>query len=81
MKINKKEIYNLFSGFTEYQCILLTKKIKKVTNHIVKNRKDYNSVRKLKYFVIRRRKLLKFLKKNFLRYRSLIFTLGMKLSQ
>ena len=73
-KINKKD-----SGSTEFQIILLTEKIKKLTIHFNLNVKDNHSKRGLLKIVNNRKKLLRYIKnKNYKSYINLIKTLGLR---
>lgn len=49
------------TGSPEYQIALLTEKIKKLTDHLKKNKKDFHSRRGLLRMVSRRKKLLDYL--------------------
>lgn len=51
------------SGSPEYQIALFTERIKKLTSHLKKNKKDFTSRRGLLKMVAKRRKLTEYLKK------------------
>ena len=88
MTITKKEKENIFkkfgnnikdSGSVYSQVALFTGKIKKLTEHLKANRKDYGTQRSLQQMVGKRRKLLQYLKnKDILEYRKLIKDLGLR---
>lgn len=88
MTITKQEKENIFkkfgdnvkdSGSVYSQVALFTGKIKNLTNHLKKNRKDYVTQRSLQKMVGKRRKLLQYLKnKDILKYRDLIKDLGLR---
>jgi len=52
------------TGSPEYQIALFTTRIKKLTSHLKKNKKDFHSRRGLLKMVSKRRKLMEYLKKN-----------------
>ncbi|WP_110482839.1 30S ribosomal protein S15 [Candidatus Karelsulcia muelleri] len=66
----KKEIIKKYgksetdTGNCIVQISFFTLKIKKISNHLQKNKKDFNSERSLRILVSKRKKLLKYLKKN-----------------
>ena len=81
----KEEIFKKFgkdskdSGSVYSQVALFTKEIKKLTEHLKQNRKDYGTQRSLQITVGKRRKLLDYLKrKDILKYRELIKDLGLR---
>jgi small subunit ribosomal protein S15 len=51
------------TGSPEYQIALFTEKIKKLTSHLKKNKKDFHSRRGLLKMVSKRKKLMEYLKK------------------
>jgi small subunit ribosomal protein S15 len=51
------------TGSPEYQIALFTERIKKLTDHLKKNKKDFHSRRGLLKMVAKRRKLLSYLEK------------------
>ena len=66
-------------GDTAVQIELLTEKIKRLSSHLQKNKKDFVTQRALIKSVNRRRKLLNYLKKNNLeKYRSLLKELDLR---
>ncbi|XZQ51467.1 MAG: 30S ribosomal protein S15 [Candidatus Karelsulcia muelleri] len=66
----KKEIIKKYgksetdTGNCIVQISFFTLKIKKISNHLQKNKKDFNSERSLRILVSKRKKLLKYLKNN-----------------
>ena len=67
------------TGSPEVQVSLITARIKYLTEHFKENRKDFHSRRGLQHLVNKRRKLLKYLKKNDgSRYQTLIVSLGLR---
>lgn len=67
------------SGKTEVQVAMFTTKINDLTNHLKKNRKDYNTERSLVNMVGKRKRLLNYLKeKNIERYRLIVKSLGLR---
>ena len=82
---NRKEIFKEFgksefdTGSVEGQTALFTHRIKHLTEHLKKNRKDFATERSLVLMVGKRRKLLTYLmKKDIVRYRELIKKLGLR---
>lgn len=66
-------------GSSEVQIALMTSRIKYLTEHFKQHKKDFHSRRGLQTLVNRRRKLLKYLKKeNRESYSSLIKSLGLR---
>ena len=66
------------TGSPEVQVALLTVKIKELTKHLQKHRKDNHSRRGLLKMVSKRRRLLNYLRRKDLdRYRRLITSLGL----
>jgi small subunit ribosomal protein S15 len=81
----KKEIFNQYggsennTGSTEGQIALFTTRINHLTNHLKKNKRDFNTERSLVLLVGKRRRLLNYLKnKDIEKYRSLIAQLGIR---
>ncbi len=81
----KKEIFKKHgksendSGSTEGQIALFTFRIAHLTEHLKKNRKDFNTQRSLVKLVGKRRDLLDYLMKvDITRYRSIIKELGLR---
>ena len=61
------------TGSTEAQIAIFTERIKHITEHLKKHKKDYSSTRALVKLVGKRKRLLKYLaQKNLDSYRSLI---------
>jgi len=88
MYLEKKEKEKLFkkhgkdakdTGSAEGQIALFTQRINHLTEHLKKNRKDYNTERSLVKLVGKRRSLLDYLtKKDILRYRAIVKELGLR---
>lgn len=81
----KAEIVNTYkradkdTGSPEVQVSLITGRIKYLTDHFKGNKKDFHSRRGLQELVNKRRKLLKYLKRNDqTRYQTLIQSLGLR---
>ena len=67
------------SGSAEGQLALFTTRINHLTNHLKKNRKDFNTERSLVKMVGKRKNLLNYLKtKDIERYRSIIKKLSIR---
>jgi len=67
------------TGSAEGQIALFTQRINHLTEHLKKNRKDYNTERSLVKLVGKRRSLLDYLiKKDVLRYRAIIKELNIR---
>ncbi len=67
------------TGSTESQIALFTFRIQHLTEHLKKNRKDFNTERSLVKLVGKRRSLLDYLKANEIaRYRVIIKELGIR---
>lgn len=67
------------SGSPEYQIAMFTEKIKKLTSHLKKNKKDFHSRRGLLKMVSKRRKLMAYLQKtNEKIYKKVVKKLGIK---
>lgn len=67
------------TGSAEGQIALFTFRIAHLTEHLKKNRKDYNTQRALINLVGKRRRLLDYLKKiDILRYRAIVKELGLR---
>ena len=84
-KENKKEIFKEHgksesdTGSAEGQIALFTKRINHLTEHLKKNRKDFNTERSLVRLVGKRRSLLDYLKsKDIARYRKIVKELGLR---
>ena len=88
MYLDKKEKEKIFkkhgkdaknTGSAEGQIALFTHRINHLTEHLKKNRKDYNTERALVMLVGKRRSLLDYLtKKDVLRYRAIVKELGLR---
>ena len=67
------------TGSPEGQIALFTYRINHLTEHLKKNKKDYNTERSLVLLVGKRRRLLDYLiKKDITRYRAIIKELGIR---
>lgn len=67
------------TGSPEVQVAVLSERISDLTEHLAKHKKDQSSKRGLVQLVMRRRKLLDYLKReDTKRYQSLIKTLGLR---
>lgn len=67
------------TGSSEYQIALFTEKIKKLTDHLKKNPKDFHSRRGLLKMVSKRKKLMLYLEKTSEKeYKKLIKKLDLK---
>ena len=67
------------TGSAEGQIALFTTRINHLTNHLKKNRKDFNTERSLVKMVCKRKNLLNYLKtKDIERYRSIIKKLSIR---
>ncbi len=67
------------TGSPEYQIALFTEKIKKLTSHLKKNKKDFHSRRGLLKMVAKRRKLMAYLAKTDEKtYKKIVKELGLK---
>ncbi|SDB66315.1 SSU ribosomal protein S15P [Flavobacteriaceae bacterium MAR_2010_188] len=84
-KEKKSEIFEKYgedknnTGSAEGQIALFTHRINHLTEHLKKNRKDYNTERSLVKLVGKRRSLLDYLtKKDVLRYRAIVKELGLR---
>ena len=67
------------TGSVESQVALFTARIKYLTEHVKKNKKDFSNTKALTTMVSKRRKLLKYMaNKDILAYRELIKKLGLR---
>ena len=67
------------TGSSEGQIALFTYRINHLTEHLKKNRKDYNTERSLVKLVGKRRSLLDYLiKTDIVRYRAIVKELGLR---
>lgn len=88
MYLSKEEKQDLFAkhgkgkddtGSAEGQIALFTQRISHLSDHLKKNRKDFNTERSLVMLVGKRRSLLDYLmKKDIMRYRAIIKELGLR---
>ena len=77
--IEQYKIHGADTGSPEVQVAVLTTRIRQLTEHMKIHKKDFHSRRGLLIMVGKRRKLLQYLRnKNFIRYRSLIQSLGLR---
>ena len=77
--IKEHNIHEKDTGSCEVQIALLTKEIDKLLSHLKKNPKDLHSKRGLMRMVIKRKKLLNYLKKESeKRHNSIIKKIGLK---
>jgi len=77
--IKKYELHKSDTGSPEVQIALLCEEIRKLLLHLQKHPKDVHSRRGLLKMVVKRKKLLNYLKKeNTRRYNALTKTLGLK---
>ena len=81
----KQELFTTFggsatnTGSTEAQIAMLTERIKHISEHMKKNKKDFSTNRGLIQLVGQRKSLLSYLsKKDLDGYRKLIVTLGLR---
>ncbi|MCL6218103.1 30S ribosomal protein S15 [Zunongwangia pacifica] len=84
-KEKKEEIFEKYgngkndSGTAEGQIALFTYRISHLSEHLKRNRKDFNTERSLVGLVGKRRRLLDYLmKKDIMRYRAIIKELGLR---
>lgn len=77
--VNEYKLADKDTGSPEVQVSLITSRIKYLTDHFKSHTKDFHSRRGLQELVNKRRKLLKYLKRNsHERYSSLIKRLGLR---
>lgn len=77
--IEKYKLHKADTGSAEVQIVLLTEEIKKLLSHLKKHSKDFHSKRGLLKMVSKRRKLLKYLKKeNEKSYNKIVKAVGLK---
>lgn len=77
--IGEHKLHDADTGSSDVQIILLSEEIKKLLNHLKKHPKDVHSKRGLLKMVSKRRKLMKYLKKeDEKRYLTLIKKVGLK---
>ena len=77
--VEKYKLHKTDTGSSEVQIALLSEKIKELSDHLKKNKKDAHSRRGLLKMVADRRALLQYLaKEDEKRYKSIIKKLGLK---
>jgi small subunit ribosomal protein S15 len=77
--IKKYKIHDADTGSSEVQIALLSEEIQKLLSHLKKHSKDLHSKRGLLKMVSKRRKLLKYLKKeDEKKYNKIIKAVGLK---
>jgi len=77
--IKKHKLHETDSGSAEVQIAIISEEIKRLTLHLKKHSKDLHSKRGLLKMVMKRRKLLNYLKKeNTKRYNSILEKIGLK---
>jgi len=77
--IKNYKLHNTDTGSAEVQIAILSEEIKKLTLHLKKQQKDLHSRRGLLKMVMRRKKLLNYLKKEDIRrYNSILKKIGLK---
>lgn len=77
--IKKYKKHEKDTGSAEVQVAILTERIKKLLSHLKKEKKDIHSRRGLLKMVMKRRKLLKYLKgRNEKKYQEIVKKLGIK---
>jgi len=77
--IEKYKIHDTDTGSTEVQIALLSEEIKRLLSHLKKHPKDLHSKRGLLKMVSKRRRLLKYLKKeDEKKYKDIIKKIGLK---
>lgn len=77
--IKKYKLHEADTGSAEVQIALISEEIKQLIFHLKKHSKDFHSKRGLLKMVSKRRKLLKYLKKeDEKRYNKIIKTVGLK---
>jgi small subunit ribosomal protein S15 len=85
MNLKKKKIYKKYGKFTsdtgssQVQIAIFTNRINNLSNHLKKNKKDFNSERSLLKLVGKRKKILKYIeKKNINFYKKIIKKLNIR---
>ena len=77
--IKNYKLHNTDTGSAEVQIAILSEEIKRLTLHLKKHQKDLHSRRGLLKMVMRRKKLLNYLKKEDVRrYNSILKKIGLK---
>ena len=79
-KITKEhKLHDTDTGSTEVQIALISEEIKRLLSHLKKHHKDFHSKRGLLKMVSKRKKLLKYLKKESeKKYNSILKKIGLK---
>ncbi|WP_185882356.1 30S ribosomal protein S15 [Blattabacterium cuenoti] len=82
---NKQDIFKTYgksifdTGSSKSQIAFFTYRINHLSKHLKKHKKDFNTERTLVKLVVKRKKLLKYLKRNNLdSYKQLIVLLGLR---
>ena len=79
IELKNFQVHDKDTGSADYQVALLTQRIKHLTDHMGKHKKDFSSRRGLLKLVARRRKLLDYLKRESEeRYQKAIKELGLR---
>ena len=77
--INEYQVHETDTGSVEVQVAILSEQIKKLSDHLKINKKDYSSLRGLMKKIGQRKRLLGYLKtQDQSRYRTLIQKLGIR---
>jgi small subunit ribosomal protein S15 len=77
--IEQYKTHGADTGSPEVQIAILTTRIRQLTEHMKIHKKDFHSRRGLLIMVGKRRKLLQYLRnKDFMRYQTLIQSLGLR---
>lgn len=77
--IEQYRTHEVDTGSAEVQVALLSERINHLTEHLKVHKKDHHSRRGLLMMVGKRRRLLNYLQKNYIkRYRTLIQKLGLR---
>ena len=77
--IKKYQHHTTDTGSPEVQIALLTKNINDLTEHLIKNKKDFHSKQGLLMMVGKRRRLLNYIKdKDINKYRNVIESLNLR---
>ncbi|MCJ7789141.1 MAG: 30S ribosomal protein S15, partial [Candidatus Atribacteria bacterium] len=77
--IKKYQHHTTDTGSPEVQIALLTEKINDLTEHLIKNKKDFHSKQGLLKMVSNRRRLLNYIKdKDINKYRKVIESLNLR---
>ncbi len=77
--IKKYKLHNTDTGSAEVQIAIISEEIKRLTLHLKKHSKDLHSKRGLLKMVMKRKKLLNYLKEeNTKRYNTILKKIGLK---